>query len=206
LRSLVADSPLKLVVGLGNPGAQYAATRHNAGWWFVDALLAQVRGTWRHERAQQLELARVRIDDAEVWLAKPQSFMNRSGAPIGALARFYRMEAAEILVVHDDIDLPPGVARFKQGGGHGGHNGLRDVIAHIGADFWRLRLGVGHPGARELVLDAVLDRPGAAEQQSIDAAMQRALACLPGLLRGDGQKAMQQLHTGNPAGGEPADD
>jgi PTH1 family peptidyl-tRNA hydrolase len=131
--------------------------------------------------------------------------MNRSGAPIGALARFYHIEPAEILIIHDDIDLPPGVARFKQGGGHGGHNGLRDVIAHIGADFWRLRLGVGHPGARELVLDAVLDRPSAAEQQSIDSAIQRAQACLPGLLRGDGQKAMHQLHTGNPAGGEPAD-
>jgi PTH1 family peptidyl-tRNA hydrolase len=194
----VAASPLKLVVGLGNPGAQYAATRHNAGWWFVDALLAKGHGAWRHERAQQLELARLRIDDAEVWLAKPQSFMNRSGAPIGALARFYRIEPAEILVVHDEIDLPPGVARFKQGGGHGGHNGLRDVIAHIGADFWRLRLGVGHPGARELVLDAVLDRPSAGEQQSIGAAMQRALDCLPELLRGDGQKAMHRLHTGNP--------
>ena len=109
------------------------------------------------------------VDDAELWLLKPQSFMNRSGAPVAALANFYRIAPAEILVVHDEIDLPPGVARLKQGGGHGGHNGVRDVMAHIGADFWRLRLGVGHPGSKDLVLDAVLDRPTADEQQMIEA-------------------------------------
>lgn len=191
----MAALPLKLVVGLGNPGAQYAATRHNAGWWFIDALLAQHHGSWRAERAQQVELARIRIDDRELWLAKPQGFMNRSGTPVSAVAHFYRIEPAEILVVHDEIDLPPGTARFKLGGGHGGHNGVRDVIAHIGPDFWRLRLGVGHPGAKDLVLDAVLDRPQAAEQRLIDEAMQRALDCLPELLRGDAQKAMHRLHS-----------
>ena len=156
---------LKLIAGLGNPGTQYARTRHNAGWWFVDALLAQQRGAWRHDAQQHADLARVRIDDADLWLAKPTSFMNHSGGPVSALARFYRITPQEILIVHDDIDLPPGVARLKQGGGHGGHNGVRDVIAHLGAEFWRLRLGVGHPGSRDLVLDAVLDRPTGAEQQ-----------------------------------------
>lgn len=197
----MAALPLKLVVGLGNPGAQYERTRHNAGWWFLDAVLARFHGAWRLERALQVELARTRIGDAELWLARPQSFMNRSGTPVSAVAHFYRIVPGEILVVHDEIDLPPGVARFKQGGGHGGHNGLRDIIAHIGPDFWRLRLGVGHPGSRDQVLDAVLDRPPAHEQALIDEAMQRALECLPELLQGEAQKAMHRLHTGNPAVG-----
>ena len=197
----MAALPLKLIVGLGNPGAQYARTRHNAGWWWLDALLAQHRGAWRHDAQQHADLARVRIDESELWLAKPTAFMNRSGAPVSALAHFYRIAPQEILIVHDDIDLPPGVARLKQGGGHGGHNGVRDVIAHLGAEFWRLRLGVGHPGARDLVLDAVLDRPTLAEQQLIDEAMQRALAVLPELLRDGAQKAMNRLHS---SGGEPA--
>ena len=195
----MAAPSIRLVVGLGNPGAQYERTRHNAGWWFLDALLARQAGAWRLERALQVELARVRMGDAELWLAKPQSFMNRSGTPVAAVAHFYRVAPAEILVVHDEIDLPPGVARFKQAGGHGGHNGLRDIMAHIGPEFWRLRLGVGHPGAKDQVLDAVLDRPPAAEQALIDEAIQRALDCLPELLQGQGQKAMHRLHTGNPA-------
>jgi PTH1 family peptidyl-tRNA hydrolase len=191
----VAAPPLKLIVGLGNPGAKYARTRHNAGWWFVDALLAQQGGAWRHEAQQHADLARVRIDESELWLAKPTAFMNRSGAPVSALAHFYRIAPQEMLIVHDDIDLPPGVARLKLGGGHGGHNGLRDVIAHLGADFWRLRLGVGHPGSRDLVLDAVLDRPTGAEQRMIDEAMQRALEAVPELLRDGAQKAMNRLHS-----------
>ena len=199
----MAALPLKLIVGLGNPGAQYARTRHNAGWWFVDALLAQQRGSWRHESQQHADLARVRIDESELWLARPTAFMNRSGAPVGALARFYRIEPQEMLIVHDDIDLPPGVARLKQGGGHGGHNGVRDVIAHMGADFWRLRLGVGHPGSKDRVLDAVLDRPTQSEQQLIDEALQRALEAVPELLRDGAQKAMNRLHSS--PGDEPAD-
>jgi len=191
----VAALPLKLIVGLGNPGPEYARTRHNAGWWFVDALLAQQRGAWRHERQRQADVARIRLDESELWLVKPQGFMNRSGAPVGALAHFYQIPPEEILIAHDDIDLPPGIARFKQGGGHGGHNGVRDVIAHIGPDFWRLRLGVGHPGAKDLVLDAVLDRPTAPEQQLIDAAMQRALEALPEMLHEGPQKAMHRLHS-----------
>ena len=194
----MAGLPLKLIVGLGNPGREYARTRHNAGWWLVDELAAQARATWRHDAKQNTDLARASIAGTELWLLKPTAFMNRSGIPVAAVANFYRIAPADILVVHDDIDLPPGVARLKQGGGHGGHNGLRDVIAHIGPDFWRLRLGVGHPGSRDKVLDAVLDRPSAAEQVLIDEAVRRSLDVLPELLRGGAQKAMHRLHTGNP--------
>jgi PTH1 family peptidyl-tRNA hydrolase len=190
----VAGLALKLIVGLGNPGEQYARTRHNAGWWFVDALLERQRGSWRHERHMHSELARVRVAESDLWLAKPTAFMNCSGGPAAAIAQFYRIAPQEMLIVHDDIDLPPGVVRLKQGGGHGGHNGLRDVIEHLGPDFWRLRLGVGHPGARELVLDAVLDRPTAAEQLLIDEAVQRGLDVLPELLSAGAQRAMHQLH------------
>ena len=188
----MAGLPLKLIVGLGNPGGDYARTRHNAGWWLVDELAARTHGSWRHDAKQHTDLARVSIGGTELWLLKPTAFMNRSGVPVAAVANFYRIAPADILVVHDDIDLPPGVARLKQGGGHGGHNGLRDVIAHIGAEFWRLRLGVGH-----LVLDAVLERPSEAEQQAIDAAMARALEIMPELLSAGAQKAMLSLHSRN---------
>jgi PTH1 family peptidyl-tRNA hydrolase len=190
----VAGLALKLVVGLGNPGNQYARTRHNAGWWFVDALLSQQHGSWRREPRLGAELARVLIEPTELWLAKPGAYMNQSGGPVAAIAHFYRIAPQEMLIVHDDIDLAPGVVRLKAGGGHGGHNGLRDVIAHIGADFWRLRLGVGHPGAKELVIGAVLDRPTAAEQGLIDGAVQRALEVIPELLRAGAQPAMNRLH------------
>jgi PTH1 family peptidyl-tRNA hydrolase len=193
----LAGLPLKLIVGLGNPGREYARTRHNTGWWFVDELAARSHGSWRHDAKQHTELARIDIDGSELWLLKPTAFMNRSGVPVAAVANFYRIPPAEILVAHDDIDLPPGTARLKQGGGHGGHNGLRDVIAHIGADFWRLRLGVGHPGSKDLVLDAVLDRPTQSEQQAIDEAMARALEIMPELLRSGAQKAMLSLHSRN---------
>jgi PTH1 family peptidyl-tRNA hydrolase len=193
----VAGLALNLIVGLGNPGREYARTRHNAGWWFVDELAAQSRGSWRHDAREHTDLARVTVAGTELWLLKPTAFMNRSGAPVAAVANFYRIAPTDILVVHDDIDLPPGTARLKQGGGHGGHNGLRDVIAHIGADFWRLRLGVGHPGSKDLVLDAVLDRPTGAEQQAIEQAMARALEIMPELLGSGAQKAMHSLHSRN---------
>jgi PTH1 family peptidyl-tRNA hydrolase len=163
----------------------------------VDELAARHGGSWRADSRQHTELARIRIADAEPWLLKPTAFMNRSGAPVAAVAGFYRVAPAEILVVHDDIDLPPGIVRLKQGGGHGGHNGLRDVIAHLGADFWRLRLGVGHPGSRDLVLDSVLTRPTVAEQGAIDAAIGRSLDIVPELLQAGAQRAMQALHGGN---------
>lgn len=193
----MAGVPLKLIVGLGNPGREYAQTRHNAGWWFVDQLAEQHRGSWKHAVRDHTELAKIRLCDSDVWLLKPTSFMNNSGGPVAAVAGFYRIPAAEILVVHDEIDLPPGVARLKQGGGHGGHNGVRDVIAHLGADFLRLRLGVGHPGSKDLVIGSVLDRPTSAEQRLIEDAVSRSLAVLPELMQAGAQKAMHALHTTN---------
>jgi PTH1 family peptidyl-tRNA hydrolase len=190
--------PLKLIVGLGNPGREYARTRHNAGWWFINELAAQYRGSWKADAKAHTELARIALQGAEVWLLKPTSFMNNSGGPTAAVANFYRVAAPEILVVHDEIDLPPGVARLKKSGGHGGHNGLRDMIAHLGADFWRLRLGVGHPGSKDLVIGSVLDRPTASEQQVIEEAMRRSLDLIPELLRDGAEKAMHKLHTANP--------
>jgi PTH1 family peptidyl-tRNA hydrolase len=185
----------KLIVGLGNPGAEYARTRHNAGYWFVDELARRHGGSWRREARHQCELARTRIGDAELWLQKPLTFMNASGAAVASLARFQRIEPAAILVVHDEIDLPPGTVRLKEGGGHGGHNGLRDIIAQLGAGFWRLRLGVGHPGSKEQVIDYVLERPPAAERTLIETALARALDLVPELVRAGTQKAMQALHT-----------
>jgi PTH1 family peptidyl-tRNA hydrolase len=191
----MAGHPLKLIVGLGNPGREYAQTRHNAGWWFVDTLASQNGGVWRHTARDHTELARITLAGTDLWLLKPTSYMNNSGGPTAAVANFYRMGPDEILVVHDDIDLPPGVARLKQGGGHGGHNGLRDIIGHLGADFWRLRLGVGHPGSKELVIGSVLDRPTADEQRQIEQAMARSLEVLPEMLRVGAQRAMHLLHT-----------
>jgi PTH1 family peptidyl-tRNA hydrolase len=185
----------KLIVGLGNPGAEYGRTRHNAGYWFVDELLRRHGGAWRRESRYQSELARTSVDGVELWLQKPLTFMNGSGVAVASLARFQRIDPGAILVVHDEIDLPPGAVRLKQGGGHGGHNGLRDVIAHLGPDFWRLRLGVGHPGSKDEVIDYVLQRPAAAERQLIEAALARALDVVPELVRDGTQKAMQALHT-----------
>jgi PTH1 family peptidyl-tRNA hydrolase len=186
---------VKLIVGLGNPGAEYQRTRHNAGFWYVDALARAAGASWRREREHQCELARARVGAAEVWLMKPTTFMNRSGAAVQALAAFYRIAPGEMLVVHDEIDLPPGTARLKFAGGHGGHNGVRDVIACLGADFWRIRIGVGHPGEKEQVIGAVLSRAGADEQSLIDTALQRALDVAPLVVAGETQKAMLQLHT-----------
>jgi PTH1 family peptidyl-tRNA hydrolase len=200
--------PLKLVVGLGNPGAEYARTRHNAGFWYVDELARSAGGSWRRESRYQCELARIKVADQELWLMKPQTFMNKSGAAVQAVAAFYRITPGEMLVAHDEIDLPPGVVRLKEGGGHGGHNGVRDVIAQLGADFWRLRIGVGHPGSKDQVIDAVLDRATAEEQKLIDAALARAHAALPDLLRDGAQKAMHRLHTRDEpaaAGGTPGE-
>ncbi len=186
--------PLKLVVGLGNPGAEYARTRHNAGFWYVDELARSAGGNWRREARYQCELTRVKVADHELWLMKPQTFMNKSGAAVRSLAAFYRIAPAQMLVVHDEIDLPPGVVRLKEAGGHGGHNGVRDVIAHLGADFWRMRIGVGHPGSKDQVIDAVLDRATPDEQRLIDAALERAYAALPDLMCDGAQKAMNRLH------------
>jgi PTH1 family peptidyl-tRNA hydrolase len=198
----MAGSTLKLIVGLGNPGAEYARTRHNAGFWLVDELARRHGGRFRAEGKHQAELARVRIGADEVWLVKPMSFMNRSGGPVSSVLGFYKTTPAEMLVAHDEIDLPSGTVRLKQAGGHGGHNGLRDIIAAQGDNFWRLRIGVGHPGVKHEVVDFVLTRAGAEEQRTIDETIVAGADAIEQMLRDGAQIAMNKLH----ARGKPAPD
>lgn len=187
---------LRLVVGLGNPGSDYAQTRHNAGFWLVDELARQHGGSFRPESRFHGETGRITLNGQELWLLKPMTFMNRSGQAVAALARFHKMTLPEILVVHDDLDLPPGVVRVKRSGGHGGHNGLRDLIAHLGGnDFPRLRLGIGHPGQSREVLDHVLRRASQAERAMLDQAIADALRELPHLIAGRWNPAIQSLHS-----------
>jgi peptidyl-tRNA hydrolase, PTH1 family len=188
-------TPLKLIVGLGNPGPEYARTRHNAGFWLVDELARRHGGTFRHEGKHQAELARVRIGGQEIWLAKPMTFMNRSGGPVSGVLGFYKIAPGEMLVAHDEIDLPSGTVRLKDAGGHGGHNGLRDLIAAQGEGFWRLRIGVGHPGGSREVVDHVLARPSAAEQAAIEATIVAGADAIEIMLRDGAQIAMNKLHT-----------
>jgi PTH1 family peptidyl-tRNA hydrolase len=198
----MAGNTLKLIVGLGNPGAEYARTRHNAGFWLLDELARRHGGRFRAEGKHQAELARVRIGADEVWLVKPMSFMNRSGGPVSSVLGFYKLTAAEMLVAHDEIDLPSGTVRLKQAGGHGGHNGLRDIIAAQGDNFWRLRIGVGHPGVKHEVVDFVLTRAGADEQRIIDETIVAGADAIEEMLRDGAQIAMNKLH----ARGKPAPD
>lgn len=190
----MAGTVISLVVGLGNPGPEYARTRHNAGFWVVDELARRHGGVFRHEAKHQGELARVRMGGDEVWLLKPMSYMNRSGGPVSSVLGFYKISPAEMLVAHDEIDLPSGVARLKESGGHGGHNGLRDIIAAQGDRFWRLRLGVGHPGVKNQVIDFVLTRASSAEQRIIDDAVIAGADAIEQMLRDGAQKATQKLH------------
>jgi PTH1 family peptidyl-tRNA hydrolase len=187
---------LRLVVGLGNPGPQYADTRHNAGFWLVDELARQHGGQFRSEAKYHGETCRIALAGQELWLLKPMTFMNRSGLAVAALARFHRIPLPAILVVHDDLDLPPGVARLKRAGGHGGHNGLRDLIAHLGGnDFLRLRLGIGHPGDSREVLDHVLRRAPSSERALLEQAILDALRELPRLAAGQWDRAVHALHS-----------
>ncbi len=195
-------NPIRLVVGLGNPGPEYADTRHNAGFWLVDALAQQTHVCLRPERRYHGRVARTSLAGQELWLLEPETYMNASGQAVHALAAYYRVAPAEILVVHDELDLPPGTARLKKGGGAGGHNGLKDVIARLGPDFWRLRLGIGHPGSRDEVVDYVLRRPPREEAERITEAIGRSLDILPLVVRGDLETAMHRLHSrARPAGG-----
>ena len=196
----MAEAAIRLVVGLGNPGEKYARTRHNAGFLFVEELARRHGGQFRAEPKHQGELARVRVNgsagtSAELWLFKPTTYMNRSGGAIASLSHFYKLPIAATLVAHDELDLPPGVARLKWAGGHGGHSGLRDSIAAVGADFWRLRLGIGHPGHKDQVLDYVLQRASAADEQHINEAILKSADLLPMLLFEGAEKAMNRLHT-----------
>jgi len=192
----MADTPpLILVVGLGNPGNGYAETRHNVGFWFVDRLAESGGARFRPESRFHGEIAELTVDGQRLRLLKPTTFMNLSGQAVAALARFYRVPAESILIVHDDLDLPAGEVRVKVGGGHGGHNGLRDIVSRLGSrDFVRLRFGIGHPGHREGVTGHVLSRPAADERAALNDALDSALAELPQFVRGDWQAAMLHLH------------
>ena len=186
--------PLKLVVGLGNPGAEHERQRHNSGFAFVDALAARHGGSFRYEPKHQADLARVRMAEREVWLAKPMTYMNCSGGPLVSVAGFYKISPAEILVAYDELDFPPGDARLKFGGGHGGHNGMRDILASIAQDFWRLRLGIGHPGDRSKVLNYVLGRPSKADEELIGVAIAAAADAVPMMMQYGAQRAIAALH------------
>ncbi len=191
------SSRIQLIVGLGNPGSQYEQTRHNAGFWFVDELARQHGTSFRNENKFHGEACKLSIDGSDVWLLKPMEFMNCSGKAIAALAKFYKIEPANILVAHDELDLPPGDIRLKQGGGHGGHNGLRDTIDKLGnnRNFQRLRIGIGHPGHSSQVTGYVLGRAPADEQRLMEEAIDTALKVMPLAIGGETQKAMNELHS-----------
>jgi peptidyl-tRNA hydrolase, PTH1 family len=187
--------PLKLIVGLGNPGPRYEQTRHNAGFWFVDLLADRAGGRFALDSKVQGELARIVLCGDELRLLKPQTFMNLSGQSAGAVARFFKLAPEQVLVAHDELDLPPGTARLKRGGGHGGHNGLRDLIRHIGADFWRLRIGIGHPGHRDQVTDYVLTRAPLDEDTLIRDTLADAADAVEQMLAQGPERAMHRLHS-----------
>jgi PTH1 family peptidyl-tRNA hydrolase len=187
--------PIKLIVGLGNPGDEHARDRHNAGFWFVDALARQAGGSFSPEARFHGDACKLTLAGRDVRLLKPDTFMNRSGQSVQAMATFYKLDIENILVVHDELDLPPGTARLKCGGGHGGHNGLRDIMAHMGKDFYRLRLGIGHPGDKNKVTGYVLKAPPSDEKELIEIAIREAIDVVPEILAGEHDKVMQQLHT-----------
>jgi len=193
---------IQLIVGLGNPGNEYSKTRHNAGFWWVDLLCAQSNSRLNQESKFFGQAGKLNFSSAtskpsqDVWLLKPDTFMNASGRAVSALAKFYKIPPQAILVIHDELDLPVGVSKLKKGGGHGGHNGLRDIIAALGTpDFWRLRMGIGHPGKSEEVVNFVLHAPSLNEMNAIESSMDQSLLVLPLLLQGDFEQAMLRLHT-----------
>lgn len=187
---------IRLLVGLGNPGAQYEATRHNAGFWWIDQIAGASASRLNAEAKFFGQAGRLKDATDEAWLLKPGTFMNNSGRAVAALARFYKIPPEAILVIHDELDLPPGVARLKKGGGNGGHNGLKDIKAQLGtADYWRLRIGIGHPGDRNEVINYVLHPPMRDEMPLIEQSMDASAAVLPLLLAGRFEDAMLKLHT-----------
>jgi PTH1 family peptidyl-tRNA hydrolase len=201
---MAAETSIRLVAGLGNPGREHTATRHNAGFWFVDALARQIGATFAHESRFAGEVARA----GDVRLVKPMTYMNLSGRAVAGLARFYGYLPEEILVVHDELDLRPGDVKLKLGGGVAGHNGLRDIQAQLASpDFWRLRIGIGHPRdsdtPQQQVVDYVLKPPRSEERGALEASIDRALRAWPDIARGDMERAMQDLHTRPPDSKEP---
>jgi PTH1 family peptidyl-tRNA hydrolase len=191
----MAGLPLRIIVGLGNPGPEHQITRHNVGFWFVDLLARRHGGEFRDYRKYSGETARVAIDGQELILLKPTTYMNRSGLSVRQISDFYKIAPDEILVAHDELDLPVGSVRLKNGGGHGGHNGLRDTIAHIGENFWRLRLGIGHPGNKAEVIDYVLTRAPRVEEDLILEAVNTAADSVPLILEQGAERAMTKLHS-----------
>ena len=191
----MSTTALRLIVGLGNPGPDYSETRHNAGFWFCERLARELGTSFSRESRYYGLVAKTRVAGSDLWLLMPQTFMNRSGQSVQALAHFYRIAPAEMLVVHDELDIPPGQLRLKFGGGLGGHNGLKDITSHLGTqDYWRLRVGIGHPGDRNEVVNFVLKPPRKEEASEIDAALDRALLAWPLLEKGDINAAMQRIN------------
>jgi PTH1 family peptidyl-tRNA hydrolase len=190
---------IRLFVGLGNPGTEYEATRHNAGFWWIDALASDWGARLLPERGYQALAARVNKPEGPVWLLEPMTFMNRSGYSVATLARFFKIEPAEILVVHDELDLLPGQAKLKFGGSAAGHNGLKDIHSQLGTqDFWRLRLGIGHPGVKAEVVNYVLKKPSAEHRDAIAKASEQSLKSVGHLLAGDMDKALAVIHAQPP--------
>jgi peptidyl-tRNA hydrolase, PTH1 family len=195
---------IKLLVGLGNPGSEYEDTRHNAGFWWIDAVARELKVSLVPERSYHGLMARTTVNGQTVWLLEPQTYMNLSGKSVSALARFFKIQPQEILVAHDELDIVPGEAKLKLGGSHAGHNGLRDIHAQLGtADYWRLRIGVGHPGTKAEVVSWVLKKPMAEHRQAIEDSITRSVKALPLLLAGDMEKAMVQIHTSKPPRPKP---
>jgi PTH1 family peptidyl-tRNA hydrolase len=196
---------IRLLVGLGNPGPEYEATRHNAGFWWIDDAARKLGGSLAMDRNYHGFVARVNRPGGPVWLLQPQTYMNLSGKSVGALARFFKIAPDEILVVHDELDLLPGHVKLKQGGSAAGHNGLKDIQAQLGTgDFWRLRLGIGHPGVKSEVVNYVLRKPPAAERELIEESIAKSLDSLDLLLAGDMSRAMMQVHAKPPRPKPPA--
>ena len=195
IERIMSGLPLRIIVGLGNPGPEHLVTRHNAGFWFVDLLARRHGGEFRDYRKFSGETARMVLGEQEIILLKPTTYMNRSGLSVRQLSDFYKVAPEDILVAHDELDLPVGSVRLKQGGGHGGHNGLRDTISHIGETFWRLRLGIGHPGHKTEVIDYVLTRAPRAEEDLMLEAVSTAADSMPLLLEQGAERAMTRLHS-----------
>jgi len=195
---------IRLFVGLGNPGPEYELTRHNAGFWWLDEVARSLKASLVMDRNYYGLVARTAVNGQTVWLLKPQTFMNLCGKSVAALARFFKIAPQEILVAHDELDIGPGEAKLKLGGSHAGHNGLRDIHAQLGTDdYWRLRLGIGHPGVKAEVVNWVLKRPSLDERLAIDQSIARSLKALPHLLAGEMDKATLLIHTSKPPRPKP---
>ncbi len=195
---------IKLFVGLGNPGPEYHDTRHNAGFWWIDALARELKVSLVPDKSYYGLVARTVVDGHTVWLLEPQTFMNLSGKSVAALARFFKIAPDEVLVAHDELDIVPGQVKLKFGGSHAGHNGLRDIHAQLGSpDYWRLRLGIGHPGVKDQVMNWVLKKPSAEHRDAIEECIARSVRAVPRLVAGEMEQATMLVHTSKPPRPKP---